>query len=314
MTHSEIAPPKDALFANDNFQELRSDLHGQVGAHSAQFSPGFSLIDRVEPLPAEATRSSMVSGAAVVMQEQEKGASTHRARDRFANWTKKTKIGRRSITRQLTLRQVTDLKSAWHHARTIGQPVNRFITFRPRDINDQDPDQRIKTWWGWRNKLAQFARDNGFDFTCLWTRESKRETARDEHLHVLMHVPPQFQKRFDKVVRAWCNGSDEIDVRGSTYRTRRNEKGGEESVLTYIAKNSPQAGRYLNHTIQYGGPIFGRRYGLSTNLTARARSRDEVHGRLRRDLRLPSIQAGVPIAVPVAANEDAPTRDRHQAA
>lgn len=258
----------------------------------------------------------MVSGAAGVMQELERGSGTHRPakRDRFANWTKKTKIGRRSITRQLTLRQVTDLKSAWHHAKTIGQPVNRFITFRPKDINDQDPEQRIKTWWSWRNKLAQFARDNGFDFTCLWTRESKRETAKDEHLHVLMHVPPPLQKRFDKVVRAWCNGSEEIDVRGCTYRIRRNEKGGEESVLTYIAKNSPQAGRYLNHTIQYGGPIFGRRYGLSTNLTARARSRDEVQGGLRRDLRLPSIQVGVSTAVPVAANEDAPSRYRNQAA
>ncbi len=53
----------------------------------------------------------------------------------------------------------------------------------------------------WRNKSAQFARDNGFDFTCVWTRESERDTGLKEHMHVLMHVPCDQQRRFKTVVK-----------------------------------------------------------------------------------------------------------------
>lgn len=126
-------------------------------------------------------------------------------------------------------------------------------------------------------------------------------------MHVLMHVPSRLKRRFDKVVRAWCNGTDEIDVRPCSYYTKKNHKGGDENVMTYISKNSPQAGRFFQRTIQLGGPIFGKRYGLSRNVDARARSRAEVRGGLRRDLRLPSTVRSVTDA-PVPANDRAPIR------
>ncbi|MEK9280687.1 hypothetical protein MTR72_13680 [Bradyrhizobium sp. ISRA442] len=309
MTRSYFELPKDPFSANDNFQELQSEFPADSSCKIPQISRD-SLPEgdenRLRP-------SYMVSGAAGV-KHTDRGEVLHPGADPFANWTKKTKIGRRSITRQLTLRQVRDLKSAWHHAKTVGQPVNRFITFRPHDINDQDAEQRIDTWWRWRNKLAQFARDNDFDFTCLWTRESERHTGKNEHLHVLMHVPRSLQKRFDRVVEAWCDGTDEIDVRGCTYQIRRNERGGEESVLTYIAKNSPQANRFLNHTVQYGGPIFGKRYGLSSNLTAKARARAAVAGGLRQDLRLPRVTSEVNQPVPKPANDQGRKGNRNRAA
>lgn len=66
--------------------------------------------------------------------------------------------------------------------------------------------------------------------------------------------------------------------------------------------NSPQAGRYLKRTDRLGGPIFGKRYGLSSNLTTRARARHQIVGGLRRDLGLVSITAGVDAAAPEAAN------------
>jgi hypothetical protein len=313
MTCSDLESPKEPFPANDNFQEQQTPFPENEGGKNLPISADFSSITDVEPHHQVRGRSSIVSGA---------GRAKHQAgvkvrspeTDRFADWTRKTKIGRRRITRQLTLPQVRDLKSAWHHALSIGRPVNRLITIRPHDINDQNPEQRIETWSSWRNKLAQFARDNSFEFTCLWTRESKRNTAQDEHLHVLMHVPQPLQKRFDKVVEAWCDGTDEIDVRVCSYQIRRNQKGGEKSVLTYIAKNSPQAGRYLNHTIQLGGPIFGKRYGLSSNLTARARARHEVARGLRQDLRLPRISSGVNKLLPQPANDQGRRQDRRRAA
>lgn len=132
-------------------------------------------------------------------------------------------------------------------------------------------------------------------------------------MHVLMHVPHRLQSRFDKVVHDWCNGTDEIDVRRCSYQTRKNHKGGASNVLTYVSKNSPQAGRFLDRIIQLGGPIFGKRYGLSRNLDARARARAEVRGGLQRDLRLPSTRFAA-TDIPVPANDRAPIRDRRPAA
>jgi hypothetical protein len=274
MTSSNFEAPKGPFPANDNFQELEADRSALDRINLSPFHGDFSTLVGAKHGCEPGNLPLMVSGP---------GAS-----DRFANWTRKDKIGRRKVTRSLSLKQVKDIESGWHHARQIGMPFNRFITIRPRDINDQAPDRRILTWSGWRNKLAQFARDNDFDFTCLWTRESQRETGLNEHMHLLMHVPRPLLPRFDKVVKRWCNGTDEIDVRNCSYQTRSNTKGGQSNVITYITKNSPQAGRFLNRTIQLGGPIFGKRYGLSGNLTVRARARAEVRGGLRRDLRLPS--------------------------
>ena len=317
MTRPNREAPKGRFPANDNFQELTTNFpeHGrrEIGSfHRESAEAGQPAHLRQDGQP-----PSMVSGTAWVEHHRqgEQSFEITPRRDPYANWTAKGRIGRRKVTRSLTLPQVKDLQSGWLHANTIGLPINRFVTFRPSDINEQNPEQRIQTWTMWRNKLAQFARDHGFDFTCLWTRESQRHTALNEHLHVLMHVPPHLHRRFDKVVRAWCNGSDEIDVRPCTYQTRQNGKGGHKNVLTYVTKNSPQAGRFLQRTIQLGGPIFGKRYGLSRNLTARARSRHEVRGGLRRELRLlPASEFGVAGPVPTPANDGGSPRDGRSAA
>lgn len=314
MTRSEFAAPKEPFSANDNFQELKSDLRGQVGGDFTQFSRDFSLVDGVERRPAATRRPSMVSGTSPVKHEPDEARASRSGQkgDRFANWTAKSKIGRRKVTKSLKISEVIDLQSAWHHANKIGLPVNRFITFRPADINEQGPEQRIETWTGWRNKLAQFARDHGFDFTSLWTRESQRGTGANEHMHVLMHVPRELQRRFDKVVRGWRDGTAEIDVRRCTYQTKVNRKGGPSNVLTYVSKNSPQAGRFLDRIIQLGGPIFGKRYGLSRNLTPHARARVDVVGGLRRDLGLVTLIREP--SAPHPANDHAPGRNRDHAA
>jgi hypothetical protein len=307
MTRPNLAVPKDPFPANDNFQELNRCAAASQQHELRPFQRDISPSSNIPATKQRGQRSSMVLGTAGILHlvEGVQSPLCLPKHDRFANWTLKSKIGRRKVTRSLLLREVIDLKSAWHHAEKIGLPLNRFITFRPADINEQSPEQRIQTWVGWRNKLAQFARDTDFAFTCLWTRESQRSTGLNEHLHVLMHVPKHLRGRFDKVVRGWRSATDEIDVRPSSYRTRRNRKGGESNVLTYVSKNSPQAGRFLDRIIQLGGPIFGRRFGLSRNLTANARARDEVRGGLRRDLRLPPASGFV-----VARPSPTPANDR----
>ncbi|MGC0391109.1 hypothetical protein [Bradyrhizobium sp. USDA 241] len=312
MTRSYLELPKGPIFANDNFQELETEFLEGGGCKELRISRDSWTVSGSAPQLEPKSVPSMVSGTGA--EHHPVGLSPSSGAHRYANWTTKTKIGRRKVTRSLTLAQVKDAQSAWHHARSIGQPMNRFVTFRPRSIDAQDPAQRVKTWSKWRNKLAQFARDNGFEFTCLWTRESERDTGMKEHMHVLMHVPCDMQRRFNKVVKGWCDGPDEIDVTPCHYKTKTNHKGGPSNVLTYVTKNSPQAGRFLQRVIQLGGPIFGNRYGLSRNLTARARARAAVAGRLRQDLGLPSVAYGVNHPMPEPANDRGSKQHRPRAA
>jgi hypothetical protein len=72
-------------------------------------------------------------------------------------------------------------------------------------------------------------------------------------MHVLMHVPCDQQRRFKTVVKGWCGGTDEIDVRPCDYRTKTNHKGGQSNMMTYVTKNSPQAQRFWRRVIQLGG-------------------------------------------------------------
>jgi hypothetical protein len=201
-------------------------------------------------------------------------------------WTKKRKIGRQKVSKSISGRDVKNMESAWHFAREIGKPLNRFITFRPCDINVQTLKQRIGTWTKWRNRLAQFARDNNFEFTCLWTRESERKTGKNEHLHILMHVPAGRLKRFDALVKQWPGDPQEIDCRPSTYQTQITPSGKQKNVLTYVTKNSPQAAYTGRRFYQAGGPILGKRCGTSRNLSPQTRACANVRGILMRDLRL----------------------------
>jgi hypothetical protein len=217
--------------------------------------------------------------------EQTKGQA---AKSRIGReWTRRRKIGRRKVARSIKAADIHDLEAMWHFARAIGLPLNRFISIKPHSINDIDVEERIRLWSSFRNKLAQFARDNEFDFTCIWTRESEVDTGRNEHLHVLMHVPPHLHTRFSKVVLGWAQYTSEIDCRPANYRVGRSRAGKLRSSFTYITKNSPQAAHNTMRSYQKGGPILGKRFGSSSNLSARARTSADVRGQLQRDLGLP---------------------------
>ncbi|MFK4561890.1 hypothetical protein ABIF94_002489 [Bradyrhizobium ottawaense] len=224
----------------------------------------------------------------------------------FSGWITRHRIGNRKVTRSLSLSQYRDAERAWYHAVKLDLPLNRFISIKPAsaNIDPLDPDQRVKLWQRYLNKLSEFVSYHQFPLAYLWTRESKRNTGHDEHLHVLMHVPQHLTRRFNKVVRGWSDDANEIDVRASSYYSKRNSRGAPENVLTYITKNCPEASRNLGRTTKLGGPIFGKRAGMSTNLTAKAIAKYEVKGRLRRELGLATVVHGEDIAPLREANSN----------
>jgi hypothetical protein len=193
------------------------------------------------------------------------------------SWTEKRKIGRKKVGRSIAGRQVKAIDEAWWFAKAIGLPLNRFLSIRPHGIDGVPAEDRSNLWSRYRNKLAQFARDNGFAFACIWSRESEPMTGNKEHLHVLMHVPPKLQKRFDAMIRRWSDALDlqkdreggggsnsaAIDCRPANYRTHRTRSWKKRNVVTYITKNSPQAAWTKERSFQKGGPIVGKRTGMT---------------------------------------------------
>ncbi len=104
----------------------------------------------------------------------------------WETWTRKRKIGRLKESRSIPARTVSNLTNAWYFAaQGLGLNFNLFVTVRPKDIDSLTPRQRITRWEEIRNKIAQFARDHGYECVLIWARESDPGTGRNEHLHVL---------------------------------------------------------------------------------------------------------------------------------
>ncbi|QDM15469.1 hypothetical protein [Tardiphaga sp. vice278] len=201
------------------------------------------------------------------------------------------------VVRSITGRQVKAIEAAWWLARGIDLPLNRFLSIRPHGIDDIRPEDRSALWSRYRNRLAQFARDNRFEFACVWSRESQPGTGNNEHLHVVMHVPPKLQKPFEAMVDRWSRALDDekgksggggsnstpIDCRPATYRTSRNASGKKKNVITYLTKNSPQAAFTKERMLQKGGPVVGKRVGMTRNLDANCPTHRSHRERLQSD-------------------------------
>lgn len=199
----------------------------------------------------------------------------------WEGWQKRRKIGRRKVSKSLSAVEVGHMFKAWHFAEQIKQPCNRLVTIRPRVINELSPAERITYFEGARNKIAQFARDNRFEHVSIWSRESTRNTGEDEHLHLLTHIPSQFLDRFDDIGSGWYGGTDEIDIRQSDYRIKLTPSGRRHSAITYLAKNAPGIASRRGYTYRLGGPILGKRAGLSRNLSPKAQARHEARHLIR---------------------------------
>jgi len=94
----------------------------------------------------------------------------------------------RHSTNGLDTDQVKELNSAWHHAATIGLPLNSFVSVRPIDIDDMSPAERCRRFAVIRNKLGVYARLRGFEPTSIWSREVNPDGT-GEHLHVIAISP-----------------------------------------------------------------------------------------------------------------------------
>ena len=178
----------------------------------------------------------------------------------------------RRETKGLNTTQVKELNGAWHHAARIGRPLNVLISMRPLDIDGMSPAERCRAFASFRNKLGVYARHRRFPPTYAWSREVNPDGT-GEHMHVLMHIPSKHRPHFDDLVVGWHSGPGEVDVTTANQRTRFTNNGKRLSAISYITKQmTPQAWYKRGLVRKAGGPILGKRGGVTKNLDWRAQA------------------------------------------
>ena len=178
---------------------------------------------------------------------------------------------RRRTTKALNTDEVKELNAAWYHAGRIGRPLNVLVTVRPIGVDEMSPADRCVLFSKIRNKLGVFARGKVLSSTFVWSREINPDGT-GEHMHVLMHMPSRHRAKFDELVTGWLPGPAEADVRTAHQKTRFTWDGRRLTAIGYVAKQmTPQAWYRRGMVRKAGGPIVGKRSGVTRDLDWRAR-------------------------------------------
>jgi hypothetical protein len=144
-------------------------------------------------------------------------------------------------------------------------------------------------WVSWlTNKIRIFCmRGRGFGYFALWVRENYSGDDR-EHLHVLICVPNRHKAALEDALRRWLPGDPRaLKFTEPEYDHKHRDRYGRpvNKALTYLLKQmTPQARfalkaqglnvRRERHCRKTGAPVaavFGKRWGVSRSLNAKAR-------------------------------------------
>jgi hypothetical protein len=178
------------------------------------------------------------------------------------------RMNRRRLSNGLNRKQVNELHRAWAHARRIGRPLNVMISIRPPA--DYDPTAFCLFAARVRNKLGVWAKQRGVPFVAAWARECNQDGT-GEHLHILMHVPVKHYSDVEEKLIVWFPDPGAADVRPADQRVLVTDSGKRMSAIGYIGKQmTPQAWYRRGLIRKAGGPIFGKRGGITRNIGAKA--------------------------------------------
>ena len=177
-------------------------------------------------------------------------------------------MNRRRLSNGLDRKQVNELQRGWEHAARIGRPLNVMLSTRP--LADYDPTAFCRFAARVRNKLGCWARQRGVLFVAAWARECNPDGT-GEHLHVLMHVPPRHFSDLEEKIIAWFPEPGAADIRPADQRVFVTETGKRMSAIGYLAKQmTPQAWYRRGLIRKAGGPILGKRGGVTRNIGGKA--------------------------------------------
>jgi hypothetical protein len=173
--------------------------------------------------------------------------------------------------------------AAAYFAPQIGLPLNSFRTIHWEKAGVADGLAATGRFL----KLARdWVRSQGGGFACVWVREGGE--MKGEHVHILMHVPPDLAPGFRRRLRGWLKACGAAWLRGVMFsrpvgRSLRHAMGGDvygetyaghlAAVVGYVVKGAEPdaAARFGLGRVEPGGRIVGKRSGCSANLGPMAR-------------------------------------------
>ena len=194
---------------------------------------------------------------------------------------------RRNRRRSTALRprDCENLILATEHAIAIGRPLNRMLTVHFGAAGISDP---VKATGQLLKLMGDWLRCYNTVITAVWVREAG--SAKGEHVHILLCVPPPLLSSFNRMQRGWFKKIGAAWARG-VYKSR--PVGGSHQLafsransdlyqqaltgaLHYLLKGADSRARDIHRISKQGagGELWGKRCGTTENIgrTGRARS------------------------------------------
>lgn len=224
--------------------------------------------------------------------------------------------------------QIIAAVAAAVHARTLNQPLNRFVTIHLE--KGELPGRAQDAVGAYLKAAGKWLRVRGVTPTYLWWLEHAVGTGL--HVHMLIHVPAELRDAFSiKARHAWLKASglvphagvirtEQVEPRGigptgPTKRQRQSYQNQLQGVLRYMGKSidpdatsslhrhlplaaRPTAAVALGIKPEYCHPIYGRRISVSENIGPTARKRFEAE-RQRDTLLEQAARSATIIGVPI---------------
>lgn len=181
---------------------------------------------------------------------------------------------------------VQEIVDAELFAERRGKRINTVINIHPRLLDVYPAD--VSLWVIWLlNKLRIHCERHRFGYFAIWIRENYVGDRR-EHLHVMLSVPGREKAKLELALRRWLPGDEAaIKLTKPEYDTKRCDWTGRpvNKALTYLLKQmTPQARfalkgskgltvrreRECRKTGAPVAPVFGKRFGISRSLNAKA--------------------------------------------
>src|SRR4051794_24741938 len=137
----------------------------------------------------------------------------------------------RKEKKHLDHEDILKLEDAERLAKTLNKELNTFVSINPKFLRDY-PDDLGKWVQSLLNRVRIWCTRAGVVYFCLWVRENYKGD-REEHVHILLSIPPSKRLALALALRKWLPGDDRVvDVRRTREKTDR--FGRKTTALTYM--------------------------------------------------------------------------------
>ncbi|GJL87880.1 MAG: hypothetical protein DHS20C03_15890 [Minwuia thermotolerans] len=187
------------------------------------------------------------------------------------------RIKRREASRLVTSTEIAIAKAeplilAEAHAASTGRRLNRFVTIA--FAANLCPMRTIEALGLYLKAASDWLNTQGVPLVCIWVIENPAH--KDEHVHLLIHLPTELEKRFSELQRGWIARTGTRWGKGvvkskCVYDSREARAG----IVRYMLKGcDAEAAKDFRVIRTNEGAIEGKRCGFSESLGPTARWRE----------------------------------------